>query len=80
MDLEVKLFNPRRVVCEAVKITEENCRQVRLWVVSDQNTQSRIREETVGNWVVRRGDSRFEILTEGQLWTLYEPLVQKEWR
>lgn len=24
MDLEVKLFNPRRVICEAVKITEEN--------------------------------------------------------
>lgn len=22
MDLEVKLFNPRRVICEAVKITE----------------------------------------------------------
>lgn len=65
MDLEVKLFNPRRVICEAVKITEE----------------------TIGNWVVRRGDSRFELLTEGQLWTLYEPMltsdipiVQKEWR
>lgn len=53
MDLEVKLFNPRRVICEAVKITEE----------------------TIGNWVVRSGDSRFELLTEGQLWTLYEPLM-----
>lgn len=47
MDLEVKLFNPRRVVCEAVKITEENHQQVSIWVTSDQNTQSRIREETV---------------------------------
>ena len=75
MDLEVKLFNPRRVICEAVKITEENYKQVRLWVASDRNTRSRIREETVGNWVVRRGDSSFELLTEGQLWTLYEPLL-----
>ena len=33
MDLEVKLFNPRRVICEAVKITKENYQQVRLWVV-----------------------------------------------
>lgn len=47
MDLEVKLFTPRRVICE----------------------------ETIGNWVVRRGDSRFDLLTEGQLWTLYEPLL-----
>lgn len=75
MDLEVKLFNPRRVICEAVKITEENYRQVRLWVTSDWDTQSRISEEIIGNWVVRRGDSRFEVLTEGQLWTLYEPLL-----
>lgn len=75
MDLEVKLFNPRRVICEAVKITEENYKQVRLWVASDRNTRSRIREEIVGNWVVRRGDSSFELLTEGQLWTLYEPLL-----
>ena len=74
MDLEVKLFAPRRVICEAVKITEENYQQVRLWVTSDWNTQSRIREETIGSWVVRRGDSRFELMTEGQLWTLYEPL------
>ena len=29
MDLEVRLFNPRRVICEAVKITEENYRQLR---------------------------------------------------
>ena len=29
MDLEVKLFNPRRVICEAVKITEENYQQFR---------------------------------------------------
>ena len=35
MDLEVKLFNPRRVICEAVKITEANYQQVRLWVTSD---------------------------------------------
>lgn len=75
MDLEVKLFNPRRVICEVVKITEENYQQVRLWVTSDWNTQSRICEETIGNWVVRRGDSSFELLTEGQLWTLYEPLL-----
>lgn len=29
MDLEVKLFNPRRIICEAVKITEENYHQIR---------------------------------------------------
>lgn len=29
MDLEVKLFNPRRVICEAVEITEENYQQVK---------------------------------------------------
>lgn len=75
MDLEVKLFNPRRVICEAVKITEKNYQQVRLWVSSDWNAQSRIREEAIGHWVVRRGDSKFELMTEGQLWTLYEPLL-----
>lgn len=75
MDLEVKLFNPRRVICEAVKITEENYQQVRLWVSSDWNAQMRIREETIGQWVVRRGDHKFELMTEGQLWTLYEPLL-----
>ena len=75
MDLEVKLFNPRRVICEAVKIAEENYQQVRLWVTSDWNVQSRIREEAIGHWVVRRGDSKFELMTEGQLWTLYEPLL-----
>lgn len=75
MDLEVKLFNPRRAICEAVKITGENYQQVHLWVTNDWNTQSRIREEAIGSWVVRRGDSRFELLTEGELWTLYEPLL-----
>lgn len=35
MDLEVKLFNPSRVICEAVKITEENYQQVRLWATND---------------------------------------------
>ena len=75
MDLEVKLFNPRRADCEAVKITEENYQQVRLWVTNDWNVQSSIREEAIGQWVVRRGDSKFELMTEGQLWTLYEPLL-----
>ena len=75
MDLEVKLFNPRRVICEAVKITEENYHQVRLWVSSDWEVQSCIREEAIGHWVIRRGDSKFEIMTEGQLWGLYEPIL-----
>ena len=75
MDLEVKLFNPRRVICEAVKITEENYQQVRLWVSSDWHAQMSIREEAIGQWVVRRGDSKFELMTEGQLWTIYEPLL-----
>lgn len=76
MDLEVKLFNPRRVICEAVKITEENYQQVRLWVASDWNTQLLIREEVISHWVIRRGDNRFELMTERQLWTLYEPLLR----
>lgn len=75
MDFEIKLFNPRRVICEAVKITEENYQQVRLWVNSDLNVQSRIREETIGHWVVRRGDSKFELMSEGELWGLYEPIL-----
>lgn len=75
MDLEVKLFNPRRVICEAVKITEENYQQVRLWVSSDWSAQMSIREEAIGKWVVRRGDAKFELMAEGQLWTLYEPLL-----
>lgn len=75
MDLEVKLFNPRRVICEAVKITEENYQQVRLWASSDWNAQTSIREEAIGQWVVRRGDHKFELMTEGQLWTFYEPLL-----
>lgn len=76
MDLEVKLFNPRRVICEAVKITEANYQQVRLWVTSDWNIQSRIREEAIGHWVVRRGDNKFELMSEGELWGLYEPILR----
>ena len=52
MDLEVKLFIPRRVICEAVKITEENYQQVRLWVSSDWNSQFVRRLSVIGSSVV----------------------------
>lgn len=75
MDLEVKLFNPRRIVCEAVRITEENYQQVRLWVSGDSTIVPNIGKGTTGKWVVRRGDHKFDLMTEGQLWGLYEPLL-----
>ena len=75
MPLEVKLFNPRRIVCEAVKITEDNCKQVRSWAAGDREALLRIRKEAVGKWVVRRGDNKFDVMTESQLWGLYEPIL-----
>lgn len=35
MSLEVKLFVPRRVVCEASKITEENLQKISNWTSGD---------------------------------------------
>lgn len=75
MNLEVKLFNPRRIVCEAVKLTEENYQHVRIWASGDCNVVPCIREEAIGKWVVRRGDHKFDIMSEGQLWGLYEPIL-----
>lgn len=75
MDLEVKLFVPRRIVCEAAKITDENIQQIRNWTSGDREVQEKVSRKTVGRWVVRRCDSKFELMTEGQLWGLYEPLI-----
>lgn len=75
MNLEVKLFVPRRIVCEAAKITEEDLQNISNWTSGDREVQRSIYEGAIGKWVVRRGDSKFELMTEGQLWTLYEPLM-----
>ena len=68
MSLEVKLFVPRRVVCEAAKITEENFQKISNWTSGDQEVQRSI--------YVRRGDSKFELMSEGELWGLYEPILR----
>lgn len=75
MDLEIKLFVPRRIVCEAAKITDENIQQIRNWTSGDREVQEKVSKKTVGRWVVRRGDTKFEIMTEGRLWGLYEPIL-----
>ncbi|BCL52103.1 hypothetical protein [Siphovirus Jomon_CT89] len=75
MALEVKLFNPRRIVCEAAKVTEENLQQIRDWTSSDYEVLADIHEEAIGKWVVRRGDNKFDLMSEGQLWGLYEPIL-----
>ena len=76
MSLEVKLFVPRRVVCEAAKITEENLQNINNWTSGDREVQRSIYEGAIGKWVVRRGDSKFELMSEGELWGLYEPILR----
>lgn len=75
MPLEVKLFNPRRSVCEAVKITNDNLRLVRNWAASDEEIKAHLHTGAVGKWVIRRSDNKFDLMTEGQLWGLYEPIL-----
>ena len=76
MSLEVKLFVPRRVVFEAAKITEDNLRKISDWTSGDREVQRSIHEGAIGKWVVRRGDSKFELMSEGQLWGFYEPILR----
>ena len=75
MPLEVKLFNPRRSVCEAVKITNDNLRLVRNWAASDEEIKAHLHTGAVGKWIIRRSDNKFDLTTEGQLWGLYEPIL-----
>lgn len=75
MQLEVKLFNPRRSVCEAVKITNDNLRLVRNWAASDEEIKAHLHTGAVGKWIIRRSDNKFDLMTEGQLWGLYEPIL-----
>lgn len=76
MDFEIKLFNPRRIICEAAKVTRDNINLLRDWTSSDLRAQIDIHEGTIGKWVVRRGDNKFDIMTEGELWGLYEPVLR----
>ena len=75
MPLEVKLFNPRRSVCEAVKITDDNLRLVRNCAASDEEIKAHLHTGAVGKWIIRRSDNKFDLMTEGQLWSLYEPIL-----
>ena len=75
MPLEVKLFNPRRSVCEAVKITNDNLRLVRNWAASDEEIKAHLHTGAVGKWIIRRSDNKCDLMTEGQLWGLYEPIL-----
>lgn len=75
MPLEVKLFNPRRSVCEAVKITNDNLRLVRNWAASDEEIKAHLHTGAVGKWIIRRSDNKFDLMTEAQLWGLYEPIL-----
>lgn len=75
MALEVKLFNPRRSVCEAVKITNDNLRLVRNWAASDEEIKAHLHTGAIGKWVIRRSDNKFDLMTEGKLWGLYEPIL-----
>nr|DAO88340.1 MAG TPA: hypothetical protein [Caudoviricetes sp.] len=75
MPLEVKLFNPRRSVCEAVKITDDNLRLVRNWAASDEEIKAHLHTGAVGKWIIRRSDNKFDLMTEGQLGGLYEPIL-----
>jgi hypothetical protein len=75
MPLEVKLFNPRRSVCEAVKITNDNLRLVRNWAASDEEIKAHLHPGAIGKWIIRRSDNKFDLMTEGQLWGLYEPIL-----
>lgn len=75
MPLEVKLFNPRRSVCEAVKITDDNLRLVRNWAASDEEIKAHLHTGAIGKWIIRRSDNKFDLMTEGQLGGLYEPIL-----
>lgn len=75
MPLEVKLFNPRRSVCEAVKITNDNLRLVRNWAASDEEIKAHLHTGAIGKWIIRRSDNKFDLMTEGQLGGLYEPIL-----
>lgn len=75
MPLEVKLFNPRRSVCEAVKITDDNLRLVRNWAASDEEIKAHLHTGAIGKWIIRRSDNKFDLMTEGQLRGLYEPIL-----
>lgn len=75
MPLEVKLFNPRRSVCEAVKITNDNLRLVRSRAASDEEIKAHLHTGAVGKWIIRRSDNKFDLMTEGQLYGLYEPIL-----
>lgn len=75
MSLEVKLFVPRRIVCEAAKITDENLQQISNWTSGDRGVQMKISKKTVARWIIRRGDNEFELMSEGRLWGLYEPIL-----
>lgn len=75
MPLEVKLFTPRRSVCEAVKITNDNLRLVRNWAASDEEINAHLHTGAVGKWIIRRSDNKFDLMTEGQLYGLYEPIL-----
>lgn len=75
MDIEVKLFVPRRIVCEAAKVTEDNLKELCKWTAGDRDLQGLIHVGAIGKWVVRRGDNKFDVMTEGQLWGLYEPIL-----
>lgn len=75
MPLEVKLFNPRRSVCEAVKITNDNLRLVRNWAASDEEIKAHLHTGAIDKWIIRRSDNKFDLMTEGQLWGLYEPIL-----
>lgn len=67
MSLEVKLFVPRRIVCEAAKITEENLQKISNWTSGDREVQRSIHEGAIG---------KFELMSEGELWGLYEPILR----
>lgn len=75
MPLEVKLFNPRRSVCEAVKITDDNLRLVRNWAAGDEEIKAHLHTGAIGKWIIRRSDNKFDLMTEGQLGGLYEPIL-----
>lgn len=75
MPLEVKLFNPRRSVCEAVKITNDNLRLVRNWAASDEEIKAHLHTGAINKWIIRRSDNKFDLMTEDQLWGLYEPIL-----
>lgn len=72
MDLEVQALQPRRVICEAVKITEENYQQVRTpdrGTISLSSTERREPMLTSDILIGYRHRLRDEA-----------PLVLKEWR